>query len=452
MHAAQERSLEEETHILHQTIIDTFSRRMERFRDISQVVSGLLATEKMDEHVYETIGKSIMAINPEIVGLNLLDTKGFIFKVFPYETNKLALGKVSQNYSVLKEALKNGQLLWFSPPFKLYQQRAGFVFYRAIGTGEKFKGWAAIVLNGTSFLERFHFDKFLKRYHIVIKDKETGRIFFATTDLSHYLGKIYENEASFIGRKVIFYSYPRVLPASYTMALWLCVLISIGISALVTYSMRLVLLNRESKRKLTHLKALLDQTFLQTTQISRSMNQELSSTENFDHSRKKIEGYLYYLTHLCQEMTVTSTLAQPTQEEERELSEVNVFSVIREQLDFNRELLTQENVSVNISFSEKELIIKAYRWLLCHTGFGNIIRYMGYMARRGTEMKITSINDGHKTIISFFIVRNGDKKSDPLCEIYENGLKAAQEVFGLHGIRYDVIRQPHDFVIVLNIS
>jgi sensor domain CHASE-containing protein len=452
MHAAQDKSLEEETNVLHATIIETFSRYMKRIRDVSEVVTDILESEKMQEHAYKVVAQSIIKVNKEIIGLNLLDPKGVIYKVYPYEGNKLALGKVSQNYNVLKTALANKQQLYFSPPFELYQKKVGFIFYRAIGEGANFKGWAAIVIDAEAFLKRFQFDKFLHHYHLAIKDEETGKEFFTTNHFSSYPGKIFENEASFIGRKVYFYSYPKSLPKSYKVSLWLCILISIFISGLITYLVRLILLNQESKRKLSHLKALLDQTYLQTVQISRSMNQELTSTENFDHSRKKLEGYLYYLSHLCQEMTVTNTLARPLHEHDGELSEVNIFTVIHDQIDFNHEMLTQENVSIDFSSSEEELRVKAYSWLLCHTGFGNIIRYMGFMAKRGSEIKITSINDGNKTIISFFINRDGDKKNDPLAEIYENGLKAAKEVFAIHGIRYDEISNPRDFLIVLNIS
>lgn len=398
-------SIAYETAIMH----DAVKERFDLFLNSSHIV-GVIAADVFSKKEtltinYENLGNKITAEFHEILGFNLLDKDGKIIKVFPPIENKDALLKVSQNYPHIKESVAKKKPYWFSPPFTLYQGEIGFAFYVPIFQNGELSGWIAPLVSNSLFYERFKPSKFLSKYHLIVRDVATGRDYFSTSTLPEDIpSKYLEHKSTVFGRPVTLYSWPIRPQFDYQVPWYLCLLISLIITSLATFSFRLFGQRRETKYQLEKIKALINFTTKEASTSLMGIYRELNlmGKETGYVSTDKVSKYVSYISNLLDQISISEMFSQPSQM--LEFHNIQVLPLIQEQMNLFRDRLSDKGVAVKIDESPLINNFEVYsnKWLFCHSVIGNIFHNISFYVTNNTDIKITFFQDEENKMLSIY--------------------------------------------------
>ncbi len=178
---SQEKEDAEETKVFEEIVINRF----EKFLEMPYLMT-LLGTKNLTEGNllttdYESTAAVIHKSNPELLGFNVVNDKGVIVRAYPPKENDLAIGRVTQNYGPLLESIARKESFYLSAPFRLFQGKQGFVFYRPIFGSGKLEGWFTVVISSEAFIQKFSLEKFIQLFNVVIIDERSGLDYFSTS-------------------------------------------------------------------------------------------------------------------------------------------------------------------------------------------------------------------------------------------------------------------------------
>lgn len=435
-----------ETEIMNDAVKERFDLYLNSSHIVGFISADVFSNKESLRVDYENLGKKITTEFHEILGFNLLNPEGKIIKVFPEIENKNALSKVTQNLPYIQESIKKGEPYWFSPPFPLFQGETGFAFYVPIFQDKKLSGWIAPLLSNRLFFERFKSSKFLNKYHLVVRDVETGLDYFSTSEVpQNSPSKYFQSTSNIFGRPVAFYSWPINPSFDYQLPWYLSLLISVIISALLTLIYKLIGQRQETKYQLEKIKAMINFTAKEASTSLMGIYKELNlmGKETGYVSTDKVSKYVSYISNLLAQISVSEKISQPSQMLITE--NVQVLPLLQEQLQLFSDRLSDKGVTVNIDESPlaNTLEVHANKWLLCHSVLGNILHNIVFYVSNNSEIKVTFLQDDNQKMISFYYLT--DKRTSVGTiedEVLDRCLAIAFEVAKLSHGSIDVIDKP----------
>lgn len=436
-------SVDYETELMHESVKERFDLYLNSSHIIGFITANIFSNKQVNEDSYDRLGRKVTEKFHEILGFNLLDNSGKIIRVFPYQQNQNALNKITQNFNEIQNSVSKGNSYWFSPPFELYQGEVGFAFYVPIFDQGKLTGWIAPLLSNRLFFERFKPSKFLSKYHLVVRDKETGRDYLSTADLpdTEYV----RHDSQIFGRPVAFYSWPIHPGFDFKLPWYLCFLMAFVFSILTTLSYRLVGQKRETNVQLRKIKALINFTAKEASSSLMGIYKELNlmGKETGYVSTDKVSKYISYISNLLDQISVSEKISHPSQM--LEFQNAQIYPLLREQLDLYSDRLRDKGLKVKIDDSPlmHDFQVWSNKWLLCHSVFGNILRNLVYYASPGSDINVTFFQDDKNKLISFYHLEDETPGRDVLHdEILDRCLSIAKEVVKVSNGCIDVIDKP----------
>lgn len=437
-------SLVYETESMHESVKERFNLYLNSSHIIGFITANIFTNKPVNVDDYENLGRKVTEKFHEILGFNLLDSSGKIIKVFPPQENEDALNKITQYFPEIQKSAAKGDSYWFSPPFELYQGEKGFAFYVPIYDEGKLTGWIAPLLSNKLFFERFKPSKFLSKYHLVVKDSETGHDYLSTSSLSSS-GNYIRHVSQIFGRPVEFYSWPINQTFDFKLPWYLCFLMAFIFSTLSTLSFRLFGQKRDTIEQLEKIKALIDFTTKEASSSLMGIYRELNlmGKETGYVSTDKVSKYVSYISNLLDQISVSEKISN--QSRMLEFQHAQISPILQEQLDLYGDRLSDKALGVKIDDSPlmQDFEVWSNKWLLCHSVFGNIMRNVVYYASPNTDIKITYLQNENDKIISFYHLQDETPGRDVLHdEILDRCLAIAKEVVKVSNGNIDVIDKP----------
>lgn len=439
--------------LLHDGIQTRFIFLLDTHLTMGLLAARYVADTKFKDGSYEKICQNIVKIHDEIVGVNFVDETGVISRVCPFETNKMALARKSQNIDALRESYKNKERYWFSGPFDLYQRGLGFVFYVPVIFDNELKGWLALPMTYDKFFANFHIENFLKNHHLIIRDDLSGKYFFASSQVPNYEPQMYKTSGIMFGRKITFFSWDKSPIGSYEVSWLFCLLIGLIIASLSTLALRNLNLRRQEEIHVNKIKDLINYAIKQSStalaEFCKRLQKEGKSTDD-------VLSMIFYLNNLINQLSTSTTFKNELPS--NELQKVSFKEILNEQIIVHQAAFKEKDVKIKASFRDgKDIIREGHKWLLSHSVIGNILRYLVYNAKPGSDVQIIFLEEDHSKIISFHV--NFEKEVDPETEevtsatyqVLNKGLEIAQEVLVMMNLELSVIKKDLNRTIVIKI-
>ena len=385
---AREKQTKDMTHI-----IETFEDQFENFID-GLLLKGIVVSEYFPEgdisnKKYDSLARSIIIEYNDILGVNLVDLHGKIIKVYPYATNKMTLGKDSQNYPYLLESLKRNEEFWLSPPFPLYQGPFGFILYIPIHKSDKLTGWLAPVISLNDFFKRFIRSDFFTQYNLIINDVETNRNYFETDQLPKNTETTLKREFVIRGRKINFTSWPRGVDSPFNH-----LGISLSLAILLSFVSTYLYIFFEGREKqsisLDEVESLLRQSINDAsgnfTLIQNQMELLKLGTSHISHDRLLYQTS--FMAILLEQIKILKRIAN--KDESAKLEKMSLSVVLSDVLLGLRDKLEEKRISLiylPIQFTHVEVC--AHKWLLTHGVFNTILRQIIFYATEDSKLEIS---------------------------------------------------------------
>lgn len=398
--ARQEENDFRDTKIIHETVIDRFKLFMNTPISIGLIGSGIFSRANIAEYVYSPAAKELTVVNPEIIGLNVLDAEGIIARVFPEEKNPETLGKKTQNYEQLLKSYEKGEKYYFSEPFKLHQGPKGFGLYVPIVANGKLKGWMVPVIDANLFFANFRIGDLDSRYGLIIKDKETGKTYYESAGRPDDEDKIYESENEKLGRMIVYQSWRLDKPFTLFTPFgnFLLSLFFAGLAALVY---RLYDQKKKAKDQLDDIRGILALTSKEAlnnlVDIHTEVNQ-LGPVVLNSPIRKNIN----YITNLIEQIDLLQTMAQSneaTQDEDQDF-----LPLLEKSINVVQDTLDKRNIRITYDRPHFQNVhINANGWLIQNSVLSNVLSHALIHARSNSTIKISSNSSDDSHLVSFHI-------------------------------------------------
>ncbi len=387
----QEHTVRKQSRIILENVKDRFKLFIRVPITVGTLGAEHFATNNIMSKDYGPFNLKLIQLRKEIIGLNLMDGKGQIIRVFPKAMNKGAVGHVSQNYPALLKSMVQGNPYWFSPPFQLFQGIHGFAVYFPIISKNELKGWFAIVLSTEVFIKQFKLDQFLNTYNLIIKDKETQKPYFATGLEASSDKIIHETTANVDGRDLVFKIW-RKNPKDLIFFPW-----SWSVIASIVLSSFVVLLYRVNDQKKKVRMQLEDV----STLLKLTSKEALSKLVDLQSEMFKLgsSDTINYVTHLIEQIDLLQTTANTKKEIECENIELLPF--VMNELDELKDLIEKKNLKIDIN-PENFLNVSLYinTWLLRNSILNNILTHLIVSSEAGSGISIEyQKNSNNHTIV-----------------------------------------------------
>lgn len=392
----QEHTIRKQSRIILENVKDRFKLFIRVPITVGTLGAEHFATNNLMTKEYGPFNLKLIQLREEIIGLNIMDEKGRIIRVFPKTVNKDAVGHVSQNYSALMKSLIQGDPYWFSPPFQLYQGIYGFAVYFPILSRNELRGWFAIVLSTEAFIKQFKLDQFLKTYNLIIKDKATDRPYFVTGVEASSDKIIHDTTAIVDGRELVFKIW-RKNPKELTFFPWnLSIIASLILAFFVVLLYRL---NEQKKKVRTQLEDV-------STLLKLTSKEALSKLVDLQTEMYKLGSgdTIHYITHLIEQIDLLQTTANTKKEIECE--DIEILPFILNELDELKDLTDKKNLKININ-PENFLNVTFYinTWLFRNSILNNILTHLIVNSEAGTGISIEYQKNFNKHTIVFHAQR-----------------------------------------------
>ncbi len=390
-----------ETKLIHETVIDRFQLFINTPLSIGLIGSAIFNKSNIAEYVYSWAAKELTIINSELLGLNVLNDKGIIARVYPEEKNPATVGKKSQNYENLLKSFHKGEKYYFSEPFKLHQGPKGFALYVPITVENKIKGWMVPVIDANAFFSNFRINELDSKYGLIIKDKETGKKYFETAVLPDDSVKFYESQNNTFGRTIVYQSWrlekPFILFTPFGN-----LLISLLLSTLTTFVYRLYDQKKKAKEQLEDIRSILALTSKEAlnnlVDIHTEVNQ-LGPVVLNSPIRKNID----YITNLVEQIDLLQTMAQTNETPEEDHDQV-FLPLLEKSIGVVQDTLDKRNINIKYDQSNLSKIhINANGWLIQNSVLSNVLSHALIHAKSGSTIGVASDSSSDAHLISFHI-------------------------------------------------
>ena len=341
----------------------------------SYITSEHLSQKTMNTENYGKFAADIIKERDEIFGLNLLNAEGEIVQVYPPEENKSSLHKKTQNFNQLQNSLKLGQGFWLSPPFKLYQGPMGFAIYIPLIQDGKLNGWIASVVSIETFFKKFIKNKYLKNYHLIVKDNASGLNYFETDKLPVETHR-FVTETEFIkGRTVTFISWPRV-PLTPQLDLIRAMGLGAVCSALITYLLSFYEKKNKSYLPLKEVENLLRVSIQDAASSAVVMQNQLKQVSSGPTpiSVERIGQHANYVSGLLDQVKLLHKISNL--EESTRLEKVALHSIMKDIETHITKKFNDKKVIFEFNrdhFLDKHVLVN--KWLLTNGVFNNILEH-----------------------------------------------------------------------------
>lgn len=391
-----------QTSIIQENVKDRFKLFLNLPLSIGIIGADYFSKDNFLSRHYSPAAETLLRINREILGLNILNKNGLIVRVHPQESNPDAAGRITQNLEALKTSYQKGELFWFSPPFDLYQGKKGFVIYVPIVRDQDLKGWFAPVINAEIFFNRFKLDEFLKSYDLIIKDKETHHHYFSTSDKSLPESKIYETTANIMGREIVFQNWRKnngdffQFPWYWNFSLALIFAI---ISALLV---KLYEQRKKAREQLNEISGLLRLTSKEALSNLVDIHSEFNQLEPSDVQRSSFSKNVFYLTNLIEQIDLLQTMAQAKEEIHHEVH--SFLPLLERQLEILHEVIEKKDLHINFKNDNlAKVSISANGWLLQNSVLSNVLSHALIYAQSGSTLEIENKSSDESHFITFHV-------------------------------------------------
>lgn len=384
-----------------QIILEDIKFRFKLFLDIQSSI-GIIGSEyfskgPLEQNDYGPLNNErLLQINRQIMGFNVVDDQGKIVKVYPYEQNKKALGNESQNFEELKQSFKRGEMMWFSPPFKLFQGDNGFAIYYPITNSRKLKGWFATVISTQLFRKDFDVREFLSSYDLTILDNKTQRPYYSTAVLPEDNTHTFRTTGMFHGRELAFISWRKdpdshvLFPFSWIMGG------SFIFSLLMVLSFKFYDQRKRARLQLKDISMILKMTSKEAISRLIDLQQEIFKVGNLENAK--------YVTNLIEQVDLLQSTANEKREIEQEC--INILPVLLAEIEEADYLIRKKGIVLRFSPEKMtNLEIKTNPWLFKNNVMGSIITYAIIHAEQGSGISIECQKNFSRHILTFHTER-----------------------------------------------
>lgn len=375
----QEQATKKQSRIILENVRERFNLFIRVPIAVGSLGAEYFATNDFTTKDYGPFNLKLLQLQKEILGLNIINAKGVIVRVFPEEMNKKAIGHVSQNYELLLKSFVQGNSYWFSPPFQLFQGIHGFAVYFPIIRNNTLKGWFATVLSTEAFAKQFKLEHFLNSYDLLIKDKKTNSPYYSTGLEPLDDQKVYEMTKDVDGRVMTFKIWKKnpgeaiIFPWSWSI---------VGSLILSFFTVLLYRVNEQKKKVRNQLQDV-------STLLKLTSKEALGKLVDLQSEMYKLgsSDSILYLTHLIEQIDLLQTTACTKKEIECEL--IELLPCILYELDELKELTDKKNLLIKINpdnFVNVSLYINS--WLFKNSVLATILIHMIVQAEAGTGIGI----------------------------------------------------------------
>lgn len=429
----QEKIILRQTKLIQENVKERFKIFLDVPLSIGMAGADYFSSGNLHTKDYGPHADDILKINKDILGLNLLDEKGTIVRVFPSELNPHAVGKVSQNFNSILANYKKGENFWFSAPFKLYQGQPGFVIYVPITENNKLKGWFAPVISAKLFFEKFKLSEFLSSYDLIIKDKESRLDYYATAMFPDSDPKVYESEISLMGRPLQFQLWRKNEPLLFNIPRYLIFVLSAILASLLVYIVCLYDLRKKARRQLEDISIMLKLTAKDA--LNKLIDEKVTLESRND-----------YITNLLEQINLLQSMAKSGEGPDQ--SELLVAPLIQEQLDNLDELKSKKDLKIHFNSNEfSETKVFTNEWLLQNCVFGNILVHSIIYADQNSTIYIgqKTLNEEHTlTFHTSRVIHTGGQ--DPF--LMDRRLEVTKKVLSLYQGHFQLQHDLSEGVII----
>ena len=381
-----------QTTIIHEYIKERFKSLLTIPLSLGVMGADHFSTGDLLTKDYGNNTQQLLDINKALLSFTIMDESGRIVRVYPLEGNSNALGKVTQNFGNIKASATRGEEYWFSNPFKLYQMQTGFAIYVPIMEKGKLKGWFTPVISSRQFFESFKLTEFLKSYHLVIKDSDTGLSYFETSLSQNPEVKVYKTENLVLGKKLTFLVWSKNHRWINHLQWYWKLLIALFIAFTAAVIGKLIELRKLSRKQLDDISVLL----------SLTSKEALSSLVDLhgDGTSSDQQKNISYITNLIEQIDLLQTMAQSN---ESPLDEsIKFLALIENQLAHFHEVIEKKKIKVKFNYdSMSKVFIRANKWLLQNSVVSNILSHSVIYAYPGSDILIETKSSEETHFITF---------------------------------------------------
>lgn len=371
---------------------------------------------------------------PELLGISYLDEKGLIFKSYPLEENKQAIGRVSQNYPALRAAYDSGKLFWTSPPFSLFQGQRGFTIYTAIRSGGKLQGWIAPVITVDAFERKFGLNDVFRDYGIVITDKESGQHYLATAVPDHDRFPIVEKTIAVEDRQVLIQGWNKN-PSSHELipSVWQIPL-ALGLGVLVTWAFFLYFQRAEDKSRLRDIRLLLQLTGKDAFKRLIGLSEDIREED------------LTYFVNLIEQLDLL--LSMVSDEDLLDKEKLGLREVLASQTSDLQDLLDTKFIHIDLKEDLQDVHIVANRWLFENLIVGGLLTHALVLAKKNSTITMSGIPSRNPAGKSFCL-RFLSSGQERITKILNRRLSTVLRAIQMEGGDLQIESGPGDEICIL---
>lgn len=366
-----------------QIILENIKDRFKLFIRVPLTVGTLgaehFALNSIKTRDYGPFNLKVLQLQKEIIGLNLLDEKGIIVRVFPEAFNTKAIGKKTQNFQELMNSLVKGESYWLSPPFKLFQGIQGFALYFPIVTKTKLTGWFATVISTESFIKHFHLERFLDTYELIIQDLTTNRDFYATALEPGDDREVHQVSGLVDGRRVNFKLWRKKPLGLVFIPMSWSIIASVFLSILIVTIFKFYEQRRKVSLQLEDISTLLKLT-------SKEALSKLVDLQNEFYKIGSPET-INYITHLIEQIDLLQTTANTKRE--IECKKIDILPCLLKEIDELKELSDKKDLQINIATDKfVQKYIYANPWMFSNIILSNVLSHLIIQAENNSAVTI----------------------------------------------------------------
>lgn len=425
----QEKEDAKQSKIIHEIVISRFEQYLALPVLIGHMGAEFVGRGDILNSNYESYTGSMLQLNPEFLGLNIVNPEGIIVRTSPEGDNARARGKVTQMYSSLLASYKKKEPYYLSAPFRLFQGHQGFVLYNPMVQKEKLKGWYCIVVSADAFLKKFRLEDFLKVYDLVILDEETNLDYFATGVSPPEETKVYSTHSSILGRKMHFKTWRKVEAQTLAFPWYFSVIFSLILSVASALMLRLYGQRKRASDQLRNMSILLRVTSKEALSNLIDIHSDFNRLNlPEDEKTERLSRDINYLTNLIEQIDLLQTMAQSREQLSSESQGFN--ELIQTQLDNFGEVLGRKNIRIDFNANDfKEVKLKTNTWLFENSVLSNVFSHLLIYIKEKSTLHISTEVRGPWRVIIFRILREAGTEPS---RVLTRRLEVARKVLELH--------------------
>ena len=401
-------------------IVENLADRFQLFLDLPRNL-GIFAQGFYEKNSYQKDHDPFIETQkklPELLGISYLARDGLIFKSYPPERNRDAVGKVSQNLPFLRTSYERGEKFWTSPPFSLFQGERGFAIYSAIERDGELQGWIAPIITINAFEKKYSLTNLFKAYGIVITDVATGQHYLSNGVLDPALHPIVAKEIDVAGRRIQFQAWnnspaiTKLLPSAWQIP------ISLFIGSLMTIAFYLYFQRQKDRSRLKDIRMLLQLT-------GKDAFKRLIGLQN-----EFREEDMTFFVNLIEQVDLLQSLV--SDEDLLDKEDLNLTELLHSQRKELQELLDSKNILIRIDGDFDGVQLRANRWLYENLIIGGVLTHALVLAQRSSTVRLSleKLAPSSEEALVFKFLTSGQER---IAKILNRRLSAVGRAIQLEG-------------------